>query len=408
MKIFNRSVKPDCSWIILIYTTLKPLYLSSSGTMQICDLFFAASVVYLLFRERGKLSFHGKMISVFKPMVLMVLYISAVNCIWFVITGDMGMIRVSFFYVFNMLAFFICSFSAKKVGLSKLKRSFAIGCLLSVLLTVFGLILYRGTRVRSTGFFNNPNQLGYYAIIIFSALFLWPTSFTKRERAIVAVISAWATLISGSKAAIIGLLVLVELNIVLMQKKITYKKLLFQIAAFLIFTIAVYVLLFGNTGFFASNPTILYVRRRLLRMFSENDSGFGSGRGYNRIFEMGIHFLWGMGEGAYDRFQTLTGLEIYSAYVSFLASYGAIGFLIICILMKKLLFQQGLTRRNLCCFSAIALYNLTHNGIRNTLLWIMLAIAFADSVYEQRKDMIEQSEDKETDENNIPYADKKE
>ena len=57
---------------------------------------------------------------------------------------------------------------------------------------------------------------------------------------------------------------------------------------------------------------------------TENDTALGTGRGYNRIFEMD-HFVFGMGEGGYDRFSSLNGMEAHSSYVTLFVSYGVVG-----------------------------------------------------------------------------------
>ena len=132
-------------------------------------------------------------------------------------------------------------------------------------------------------------------------------------------------------------------------------------------------------------------RHRILHMASENDSSFGFGRGYNRVFEMGSNVFWGMGEGAFDRFQTLRGLEVHSTYASILVSYGILGTLLFVVCLKKIIIIPGYVKRNLCCLTGIAMYSLTHNGIRNTLIWILFAVMFleAEGTQKENRGMIE-------------------
>jgi len=367
----------DVSWILIIYIALKPLYLSASGTMQVCDLFFAASVVYLVF-VKGRFAFTKYVVSTIKNLTFLVLYLAVVNGVWYFITTDQALLKKMLFYVFNLIAFCVCCIVASEVGLDKLKRAIAKGCCLSAIITAAGIVIYRGLRARNTGFFNNPNQLGYYALIIFTMLMLWPEAFSTFEKVTVALGSVWATFSSGSKAAIIGMAIMVLVHIVICREKVSAKKLAIQIVLLLTFLAFVYYFLYGESRIITSNSTLSYVRQRILNMATENDSSFGRGRGYNRVFEMGNHVLWGMGEGAYDRFQTLKGYEVHSTYASILVSYGIIGALLFLACLMKMIVIPGKVKRNLCCLSGIALYSLTHNGIRNTLLWILLAVTFLE------------------------------
>jgi hypothetical protein len=88
---------------------------------------------------------------------------------------------------------------------------------------------------------------------------------------------------------------------------------------------------------------------------------------------MGKNLLWGMGEGGYDRFTIMRGFEIHSTYANILVSYGLIGsFLALGVFLFTLKSNRSFFR-NLCCMSGIILYGISHNGIRNTLVWIVLA-----------------------------------
>ena len=117
----------------------------------------------------------------------------------------------------------------------------------------------------------------------------------------------------------------------------------------------------------------------------ENDSSLSTGRGYSRVWEIGYHFLWGKGEGAYYRFQIMTGLEVHSTFVNILVSYGLIGFAAYVYLIMKPMLHKGETVRNLACFSGLFLYFFTHNGIRNTLLWILLAVVLQTGILQEHK-----------------------
>ena len=111
-------------------------------------------------------------------------------------------------------------------------------------------------------------------------------------------------------------------------------------------------------------------------MMLEGDSELGTGRGYARLNEIGGLVLCGVGEGIYERFITLNGFEIHSAYASILVSYGIICAIMYVCLVKSAIYTSKYGLRYATLFISIAIYNITHMGLRNTLLWALLAISY--------------------------------
>lgn len=375
-------------YVIAIYTALKPLYLFESGSLQICDFFFVAALLWWILSDKGKITIRKEVFPVIKILVFLALYQAIVNGVWFVITRDSGMISKTIIHVFNMLMFCFCILIERSVGLEKLKRLFALGCYWSSLLTAVGIVLARGLSARNAGFFNNPNQLGYYAVILFSSVLLWYSYFTVAERRIALIVSMWAVFVSGSKAALIGLGIMILFRVVWGSKKISVKKLALRVFLLLAVFGVVYFFLYSQSSLITSNRTLSFMRSRILNLSKEKDSSLGTGRGYYRVFEMGENYLWGVGEGGYNRFEALKGKEVHSTFVSIFVSYGVIGSLLFLLLFMRLLFRPGHVRRNLCGLLGIALYSLTHNGIRNTLLWIVLAILYLESMDQNQKNNV--------------------
>ena len=120
---------------------------------------------------------------------------------------------------------------------------------------------------------------------------------------------------------------------------------------------------------------------RILHMADKADSDLATGRGYARIFEMGVNFFWGMGEGAFYRFHTLKGLEVHSLFVNLLVSYGVIGALGYIFIVGYALINGGKrTLYNMAGFSGIFVYSFTHNSIRNSVVWLILALLCVEKV----------------------------
>lgn len=69
------------------------------------------------------------------------------------------------YYIYNTIAFLLCLMICAEVSIDNVKKAVVNGCLYSLLINTVGLII-SAAKGRATGFFNNPNQLGYYALLI--------------------------------------------------------------------------------------------------------------------------------------------------------------------------------------------------------------------------------------------------
>ena len=363
--------------IISIYIALKPLYLWSSGSLQVSDIFMLLGLGYVIVAKSGKLSLNRPSSKLMMLFFVTVLYQAAVNGIWSSIIG-VNISKSTLYYLFNMLAVLLTLLVLQDCKRQKAAKYILWGCFVSLLITSIGLLLGMG-GVRRLGFFNNPNQLGYYAILILSMFLFYYESANAFLKLSIFFMSVWAILASGSKAAMVGAGFVVSSYVVFGKGRVghSFNKMHIKIAFLAMIAIFVYILFFSESSFVLSNRTLFFVRRRMLSMTTESDSSLGESRGYNRIFELGANFLWGMGEGFYSRFTTMSGLEAHSSYVTLIVSYGLFGFFRYVLLFWRFISYRPFLRNNLIIMSGIMLYGITHNGLRNTLLWILLAIMFS-------------------------------
>lgn len=374
-------------YIIAGYCALKPLYLNSSGTLQLCDIFLILALMFLFFRLKGNLLFPKYSKKLLTVMGAVVLYQITVNCLWSFALKDDSLFIKSSYYIFNFIVFGLCCLMYRYVGFERLRKSLTMGCFMGICITMLGIVMNSGIRLRSLAFFNNPNQLGYYATIVLTVLVLWPQDFSLWKKRIMLFGSLWAIVCSGSKAAVVGGLFLLYYWYVFDGKKLNRNDIIKQVGILFGLLILCYIALYSDL--FSDNRTVSFMRDRMLNMASENDSNLGSGRAYNRIFEMDFHWLWGMGEGAYYRFVTMPGYEIHSTYMNIIVSYGLIGTLGYVYLYKLCVLDGRPDRRYTMLLSAILLYFITHNGIRNSLFWIVMAVIYLE-IFDRRKNRVKQ------------------
>ena len=358
--------------LYIIYITLKPIYLRSSGSIQLADAFLILFSFYLILQSKGKVRLSWNASRILKLFLLLVIYQLLVNFIWTVVLGT-RLFKPILYYAFNYIALIDFLIVGEEIGYQNVKKSVMIGSLISLIISSIG-ITFNAATGRGTGFFNNPNQLGYYALILFSCILLcwdWNKPILKW---IMIVLSIWLIIASSSKSAFISVVVTAFMYIIFESEDRSIKNMTLKLVALAAVSVMIYLLLFSANSFVLSNRYLFMMRRRIINMSSENDSALGSGRGYSRIWEIGVHFLWGVGEGAYNRFQTMKGMEIHSTFASLLVSYGLTGLIGYALIFFRGIVYRGNAIRNLIVFSGVLLYQVTHNGIRNTLLWLFLAL----------------------------------
>lgn len=380
--------KRDKGWILLVFLALKPIYIWDSGGLQICDLFLAAASISLLVASRGSFRIPRKAIHTVVLFLVLCFYQVMVNLIWSAPTR-MTLSKNSLYYIFNFVAFFVVLVIGYEIGVRALKRSLAIGTVIALSITAFGL-LFVNSGSRALGFFNNPNQLGYFAVLAFSFIILCEEQISKGLFYGMLVLATWETIASGSKAAVIALFVMYALYVFYANRQHSARRLIGQMLLVLVLGLGLYVLLYSDFSVITGNHTVAFVRRRLLRMSQENDSALGSGRGYDRIRELGVHVLWGVGEGAYDRFTVMQGKESHSSYVTLLVSYGLIGAVGYFVFFLQCVWHRGQRMKNLFLISGVLLYGVTHNGLRNTLLWMLLAVLLLEGVEQPQQQVSNQ------------------
>ena len=365
--------------VLLLYFALKPLYLWDSGMLQISDLLLVFFIAVFIFRTKGCFNFkQEESAKLFRYISLLVTYQFSINFIWYVFIQDFSLLKSSVYYIFNAITFTFTVLITQDLGIDIVKKMIAKGAVLSIIITLAGMLIYTGTS-RATGFFNNPNQLGYYSIIVLTVLLYLKNYLSKVEQIVVFLGSIVATFASLSKAAIISVFILISVYSLIYSEKKTFKNMVFKIAAITLIGLALYWLFYSDSDIINNNRTLYLTRYRILHMAEENDSNLTDGRGYGRVRELGTHILWGMGEGAYSRFTVKHNSEVHSTFISLLVSYGIIGFLSYIFFFVKCIKKPGRTIRNIALLSGVFCYSISHNGIRNTLLWILLALMFIDN-----------------------------
>ncbi len=366
------------NFLYFTFIMLFPFYLFSSGQPQISHIILVVifgAVFILMFSKFIKAVKENIMFMVF------LIYLIYVNTSWLIITGSISFVVYTLFYIFNILLFYSTYLLYKEHFITSDNIRNAIFFSL-VLQFLFLLASGLNFNARNMLFFNNPNQLGYFAISIINIYFILGINQVKSrdnievfKNIIVYIIAFLLLVFSSSKSALTSYaLFLIFIFYIEMVKRFNTKKLL--IASMIgVVIIGIMGVNIEKIEHIAENTELF---NRTVNTGTEDDDSL-AGRGYDRLIQYVQYTLLGAGEGEFTRFALSKHHgELHSTIANILFSYGLVGLLLFVSLFLNSKFYIG---RVLFYMSPILLYGLAHNGIRSPLFWIAFALSL---IYSQK------------------------
>jgi hypothetical protein len=353
---------------------MLPVYLWSSGGVQVSHVILISGGLFVLVHSDLRLSL---------PEVLMAALALTVFVREAVATIDGEYIKVLIFPVYVAFNFLLFMGLLRWFKYPNAVRSFALGVTAAAAVAGIGLV-YLGydvslfTYERAVGTFNNPNQLGYFAVCLFSVTSLLYFCGYFRPVLLVALVSASFifAVLSLSKAAMISIfLPLIAIGFVFARaKKMSLMGPLIALA--MVFA-----------GYYLTTSGALddiIFAQRLSTLGDDSDDSF-VGRGYAVIKEAGPgEILVGFGaeetSRIYGEGQDVQKMhEIHSTIFSFFVTYGILGgtlFSLIMLLWARTVFRGFGLLGLICVVGPPLAYGLAHNGSRFTLFWMLVALSF--------------------------------
>ena len=350
-------------WSLIVI--LVPFYFFDSGLPQPADILSLTLLVLLLRTWTGRLP-----VPFIRPLRLLigfVVYAIAVNVGWsfavltFSINAKEGFLLAPTFYVFNGLMFFTFFLMFQRYGEFLLWLTVRL-VLCSVLLQLALAFVQRQAIGRQTVMFNNPNQLGYYALLSACILLVGQKRLrlTTLQVTIGLAACSYLALLSASKAALASI---AALGLAVLVSKMR--------------TIVVASIVFGAL-IFTDNPFSAAIDRAQHRIENDRSLAFFEERGYDRIAEYPQYWVLGSGEGDYGRFRETSAIgshELHSSLATLFFCYGAIGTVLFGMFLWSTIARTGI--RTWIIVGAGLAYGMTHQGLRFRLLWILLAMVCA-------------------------------
>lgn len=351
---------------------LSPLYIFDSGLPQPSDILLIGicGLCLCFYMAARKIILSDITVT----LTLIVILFAAINAIYGAYYGDVRFYYSAAYYVFNAVVF------AGTVILflnhpHRMHRIAMRAVYASVILEILFIVLTDAhTSYRVTGSFNNPNQLGYWALLNAATLMALhvKTRLTLSDF-IIFCLCALMVVMSLSRAAMAGFVVLLSAVFFSRQLSVMFKSMLACVMAFAIIAILIVPTLIPDMSFNTDMGGRL--------SWHDPDNDFIAERGYDRIIDQPQYLLYGAGEGAYWRFSddTDTGLELHSGIATILFSYGIFGAILFFMFLYAVLRHSPPVI--LCGVVAVMIYGLTHQNIRFTGFWIYLAVIYAMTTY---------------------------
>jgi hypothetical protein len=350
-------------WSLVVL--LLPFYVFDSGLPQPADWIGFALLVVLLRTWNGRLL--PPLARSLKSLLVFVLYVILVNLAWsgvmltFSINAKDGFLIAPTFYIFNALAFFTFLLMYQRYGEFLLWLTVRL-VLASALLQFLLAFVARSARARSTVMFNNPNQLGYYALLSACIILLGQKrlKLSTLQVTLALVACSYLALLSASKAALISI---GALGIALLVSKFRT-----IVVASIVFVVLIVT----------DNPFSAAIERAQHRIETDQSYGLIEERGYDRIMAFPEYWVVGAGEGAYARFIGISAIgahELHSSMATLFFCYGIVGTLVFGAFLWRVMFGSGL--RTWVIVGAGLAYGMTHQGLRFRLLWLLLGMVIA-------------------------------
>jgi O-antigen ligase len=356
-----------------VYFVTSILYVFPSGSPQPADFLLVLAIVATLLVAWRRLPNES---GLYIALGLFVTWIVLVNIFWYFIDPDFLFLKRTSFYLYNSFVFWFVV-AAGYHDWKRLKLVIWWSCVIALLAQLFYLeFLYHAIDKRATGTFNNPNQLGYWALLLMACLAV------AKERAPLGVLDLLAlgagyytVMLSLSKAASIsGMLLILLIMAFCRLQRISGQMLGAALVLGLVFELA-------NGGLierFMSFEAVANLEHRLDGIGTQRDDDL-MGRGYIRLIQHPEYLAFGAGEKKFEREGEAVTKETHSSIGTILVSYGLIGFGLFGLLLFVIFVRAPLA--STAYFGPIMLFSITHMGLRDSIFWVFLGLVYAQARY---------------------------
>jgi len=350
------------AWALLIFA--MPFYVVKSGLPQPGNLLIVVVAPLSLFTWNGRLS--SRFTSAVKWLWWFTVWVFVVDVGWTLVLGTWttsgadSTLVFPIYYVYNFLVVLVALVLYQRYRDVFIKVTLNVISISVALLLVSSIFLGEGIRERAVLFFNNPNQLGSYALAAACVIKICQrrSGFSTARTSMLLVACLYLAFLSASRAAVGSILILLS-------------TLVFSSPRVLVLVSLLALGLVSLAGPLARAIDETEIR---IELRSEGHEDLISGRAYDRLWRFPEYLVLGAGEGNTMRFvdDQKHAMEIHSSFATIAFSYGIVGSLLFAAFLWSVLRRSSL--RDMLAVVAIFAYGMTHQGLRSTMLWVFLAM----------------------------------
>jgi hypothetical protein len=369
--------------LLLLFILLRPFYVRASGQVQPADGFLMLYFFCTVYRDfKAEVLIpnikKNKLFYIFLVLAIMI------NAFYHKVVPDPRFLFSSLYLVYMGVVVYSYDSGINKGLIDKIRYILYGNLMIQFLIYSSGLgrlyyELWEEGATRYMGTFTDPNQFGFYIFIVLLFAYL-----TKHEKAdtylfpITSVIGIFLVIQSKSLAAFLGLAVLYTLALLrFIGEKFRVNKVILCVMLILTTTGVVYY--FIPTSDFRIEDveynTVNRIRYKIYNViYADGIKDILRERAAEKIINYPEYFIYGAGEGNYERYYPEPVNEIHSSFINLFFSYGLIPFAILMGWFKKRL--KGLNAVSLVCFITILIESMFLVNYRQALFWVLWITLF--------------------------------
>lgn len=368
-----------------LFLLIKPLYLLSSGSLQLGDICLLLAFACCLTSRRANFKIE-------RIDLLMIGFVSSVIVIdgwYFCMYGDTSFLVYAMYYVFNLFAILLFRYLYEdRDFLRACCRCLRIALIIQFLIYVFGFGRWYDAA-RYMGTFNDPNQMGFFVLSSFAFILIANEKCGFKNRLVDDFCAIALILLTSSTGMMLGMVLIYCAKAFKFVRKDDVRHAILALISFcvLLSTALVVVSLIGSGGGIAGLETMIdRIQGKIDKLFSGGEiagqSSFLIDRGLDKVAAYPELIFFGAGEGNWGRFDlAYTNMnEVHSTWIGLLFYYGLIPFFILVAwIVGNFRHGRNSTYVYLVYFALFA-ETMTLANERQPMLWMLLTLAALTAV----------------------------
>jgi len=383
--IINRN--KEKAWFIKILIVLSigfiPINIFPSGGFQLVDIIIILLIIILIFSQ---VKINNKVISHIKLIIPFIIWASIVNLSYYIIVKEIRLLEI----FLNMIYIFLLLMVYTKICIEIFNKKNYYLMYISIILSIICVFSFKGyyewEGVRSSLSFNNPNQLGLFALTIL-AITIFLMQYKKEYNiqnkiyaildAIFIVIAHYLAFLAISRAALAAFIIL---DLCLLKNMLS-KELFVPLSL---------SLLMGGMLLVIINPTFI-----IDRIEERGSDRFTTDAVKDRI-KISIQnplkdlknwkIIYGTGQIPAGKIWsdkkiiysgTKNYQEVHNMFGNVLWGYGIIGLILYGAWIIKTILEVKLITNTLHVWGALILYSMSGVLFRSRMFWLIIGIMMA-------------------------------